>query len=104
MREAVVVSTARTGICRAFRGSLNNIKSPTLLGHAIEHAVARAGVEGAEIEDTVIGCCLAAGTSSMNVARLGTVAAGLPTEVSARRTARMRAGSPRRRSFSLTQA
>ncbi|WOH63894.1 acetyl-CoA C-acyltransferase [Bradyrhizobium sp. BWA-3-5] len=83
MREAVIVSTARTPIGRAFKGAFNNIKSPTLLGHAIHHAVTRANVNGAEVEDAVIGCCLAAGTSSMNVARLGVLAAGLPLEVSA---------------------
>ncbi|WP_076867158.1 acetyl-CoA C-acyltransferase [Bradyrhizobium mercantei] len=83
MREAVIVSTARTPIGRAFKGAFNNVKSPTLLGHAIRHAVARAKLDGAEIEDAVIGCCLAAGTSSMNVARLGVLAAGLPVEVSA---------------------
>ena len=46
MREAVIVSTARTGIGRAYRGALNNIKSPTLLGHVIGEAVRRAGVDG----------------------------------------------------------
>ncbi|MDA9481465.1 acetyl-CoA acetyltransferase [Bradyrhizobium sp. CCBAU 11445] len=83
MREAVIVSTARTPIGRAFKGAFNNIKSPTLLGHAIQHAVARSNIDPAEIEDAVIGCCLAAGTSSMNVARLGVLAAGLPVEVAA---------------------
>ena len=46
MKEAVIVSTARTPIGRAYRGSLNNIKSPTMMGHAIQHAVARSGVDG----------------------------------------------------------
>ncbi|MDA9521316.1 acetyl-CoA acetyltransferase [Bradyrhizobium sp. CCBAU 11434] len=83
MREAVIVSTARTPIGRAFRGAFNNVKSPTLLGHAMRHAVAHANIDPAEIEDAVIGCCLTAGTSGMNVARLGAIAAGLPVEVSA---------------------
>lgn len=83
MREAVIVSTARTPIGRAFKGAFNNVKSPTLLGHAIHHAVKRANIEAMEIDDAVIGCCLTAGTSSMNVARLGVIAAGLPVEVSA---------------------
>ncbi|MGY3473551.1 acetyl-CoA C-acyltransferase [Bradyrhizobium ottawaense] len=83
MREAVIVSTARSPIGRAFKGAFNHIKSPTLLGHAIHHAVKRASIDAAEVEDAVIGCCLAAGTSSMNVARLGALAAGLPMEVSA---------------------
>ena len=60
MREAVIVSTARTGIGRAFRGALNNIKSPTLMGHAIQHAVQRAGINPGEVEDVVIGSAMAA--------------------------------------------
>ena len=82
MNEAVIVSTARTGIGRAFRGSLNNIKSPTLLGHVIRHAVTRAGVDDAEIDDAVIGSVLCAGTAGMNLARNGVLAAGLPDTVS----------------------
>ena len=82
MREAVIVSTARTPIGRGFRGALNNIKSPTLVGHAISHAVQRAGVDPAEIEDAVIGSVLTAGTAGMNVARYGALAAGLPLTVS----------------------
>ena len=78
MREAVIVSTARTPIGRAFKGSLNNIKSPTMAAHAISHAVARAGVERGEIEDVVLGSVLNAGTAGMNVARLSALAAGLP--------------------------
>jgi len=81
MREAVIVSTARTGIGRAFRGSLNNIKSPTLMGHAIRHAVQRSGVDPGEVEDVVIGTALAAGTAGMNIGRLAALAAGLPQSV-----------------------
>ncbi len=83
MREAVIVSTARTPIGRAFRGALNNIKSPTLMGHAIRHAVERAGVAGAEIEDVVIGSVLTAGTAGMNVARNAAIAAGVPVTAGA---------------------
>ena len=82
MREAVIVSTARTPIARAYKGAFNNTKSPTLLGHVIDHAVRRAGVAGDEIEDVVIGCVLSAGTAGMNVARNASVAAGLPVTVS----------------------
>ena len=82
MREAVIVSTARTPIARAYKGAFNNTKSPTLLGHVIDHAVQRAGVAGDEIEDVVIGCVLSAGTAGMNVARNASVAAGLPVTVS----------------------
>lgn len=81
MREAVIVSTARTGIGRAFRGALNNIKSPTLMGHAIRHAVQRAGVDGGEVEDVVIGTAMAGGTAGMNIGRLAALAAGLPQSV-----------------------
>ncbi len=83
MNDAVIVSTARTPIGRAFRGSLNNIKSPTLMGHAIRHAVDRSAVEGAEIDDTVIGAVLTAGTAGNNVGRLSALAAGLPASVAA---------------------
>ena len=83
MNDAVIVSTARTPIGRAFRGSLNNIKSPTLMGHAIKHAVEQSSVEGAEIDDTIIGAVLTAGTAGNNVGRLSALAAGLPASVSA---------------------
>ena len=78
MREAVIVSTARTPIGVAFKGALNNIKSPTMMGHTIEHAVKRAGVDPGLIEDVVIGSVLTAGTGGLNVARLSALAAGLP--------------------------
>jgi acetyl-CoA C-acetyltransferase len=82
MKEAVIVSTARTPIGRAFRGALNNIKSPTLMGHAIGHAVSRGQVDGAEVEDVVIGTVLAAGTAGGNIARYAAIAANLPITVS----------------------
>ena len=81
MREAVIVSTARTPIGRAYRGALNNIKSPTMAGHAIKHAVERAGLEGGEIEDCVLGSVLNAGTAGNNIARNALLAAGLPVSV-----------------------
>lgn len=81
MREAVIVSTARTPIGRAFRGSLNNIKSPTLMGHAIRHAIGRAHVDEAEVEDVVIGTVLSAGTAGGNIARQAVFAAGLPRTI-----------------------
>jgi acetyl-CoA C-acetyltransferase len=81
MREAVIVSTARTGIARAFRGSLNQTKSPSLMGHVIRHAVQRAGIEGAEVEDVVVGAVLTTGTAGMNLARNAALAAGLPVTV-----------------------
>ena len=81
MREAVIVSTARTPIGRAFKGAFNNVKSPTLLGHALQHAVSRAAVDPAEIEDVVIGSCLTAGTAGLNLGRLGSLAAGFGVTV-----------------------
>ncbi len=78
MKEAVIVSTARTPIGRAYRGVFNNIKSPTMTAHAIKHAVARSGVEGGEIDDVIIGSVLNAGSAGSNVARLAGLAAGLP--------------------------
>ena len=81
MTDALIVSTARTPIGRAFRGAFNDTKSPTLAGHAIRHAVARAGVEPAEVDDVVLGTALPAGTAGMNLGRLAALAAGLPTSV-----------------------
>jgi len=81
MKEAVIVSTARTGIARAFRGSLNQTKSPSLMGHVIRHAVQRAGIEGAEVEDVVVGAVLTTGTAGMNMARNAALTAGLPVTV-----------------------
>lgn len=81
MREAVIVSTARTPIGRAFKGALNATKAPTLLGYAIKAAVERSGVDGHEIEDVVTGCVLTAGTAGMNIGRLAAIASGLPIEV-----------------------
>lgn len=83
MREAVVVSTARTGIGKAFRGAFNATKSPSLAGFALAHAVERAGIEKGEIEDLVLGTALAAGTAGMNLARNTVFAAGLPVQVAA---------------------
>ncbi|MFT5895219.1 MAG: acetyl-CoA C-acetyltransferase [bacterium] len=83
MKDAVIVSTARTPIGMAFRGALNNIKSPTMAGHAIFHAVQRSGVDPAEIDDLVLGSVLTGGTGGMNVARMSSIAAGLPHSVAA---------------------
>jgi acetyl-CoA acetyltransferase family protein len=77
MTDAVIVSTARTPIGRAFRGALNNIKSPTLAGHAIRAAVDRAGLGAEEIDDVVLGTAMPAGTAGMNIGRLASLAAGL---------------------------
>ncbi|WP_313331802.1 acetyl-CoA C-acyltransferase [Comamonas sp.] len=81
MKDAVIVSTARTGIGRAYRGSLNHTRSPHLMGHTIEHAVARAGVDPAEVDDVIVGCVLTGGTAGMNLARNALLAASLPMSV-----------------------
>ncbi len=78
MREAVIVSTARTPIGRAFRGAFNNTRGATMAGHAIGHAVARAGIDPAEVEDVVLGCAMTEGGAGRNVARMAALRAGLP--------------------------
>src|SRR5260370_32908516 len=78
MAEAVIVSTARTPIGRAFRGSFNMTYGATLTGHVIQHAVERAKLEPGEIEDVVIGCGFPEGTTGNNIARQAARRAGLP--------------------------
>ena len=82
MREAVIVSTARTPIGRAFRGAFNASPPPMLGGHAISHAVARAKLDPAEVDDVVWGASLQQGGQAPNIARLALLRAGLPTSVS----------------------
>lgn len=81
MREAVIVSTARTPIGKAYRGAFNNLEGPTLGAHAIREAVRRAGVAPEEIDDLVAGCAVQQGTTGYNIGRLAAVAAGLPNSV-----------------------
>jgi acetyl-CoA C-acetyltransferase len=69
MREAVIVSTARTPIGRAYRGAFNDTQAQELAAHALSHAVQRAGLEGGEVEDVVFGCAVQQGSSGFNVAR-----------------------------------
>jgi acetyl-CoA C-acetyltransferase len=82
MAEAVIVSTARTPIGKAYRGGLNNTLAPTLGAFAIAEAVKRAGVDPGEIEDVIMGAGIQQGTTWMNVARKAAIAAGLPVTVS----------------------
>ena len=82
MREAVIVSTARTPIGRAYRGAFNATGSPTLAGHAIDAAVARAGLEGGEIDDVVMGCGLQQGVQ-VTIGRNAVLASNLPVTVPA---------------------
>ena len=81
MRYAVIVSTARTPIGKAYRGAFNDTQAQTLGGHAIAHAVDRAGIDPAEVEDVVMGAALQQGSTHMNVARQALIRAGLPTSV-----------------------
>ena len=76
MIEAVIVSTARTPIGKAYRGALNNTEGPTMAGHVIGEAVRRARVEPGEVEDVVMGCAMQQGTTAMNIARKGAIRAG----------------------------
>jgi acetyl-CoA C-acetyltransferase len=83
MTEAVIVSTARTPIGKAYRGALNDTTGPTLGAHAISHAVSRAGIDPGEVEDVVMGCAMPEGTTGGNVARKASIRAGLPVTVAA---------------------
>jgi acetyl-CoA C-acetyltransferase len=81
MREAVIVSTARTPIGRAYRGAFNDTQAQDLGGHVVSSAVSRAGIEGAEVDDVVLGCATQQGTSGFNLARQSALRAGLPVTV-----------------------
>ncbi|MEG3176016.1 acetyl-CoA C-acyltransferase [Sphingomonas sp. RB3P16] len=81
MRSAVIVSTARTPIGRAYRGAFNNTPAPTLASHAIKAAVERAGIEGGLVDDVVFGCALQQGHQAGNIARTSLLRAGLPVTV-----------------------
>jgi len=82
MREALIVSTARTPIGKAYRGAYNNTNAPTLAALAIEAAVARSGASKDQIDDVIMGAALQQGTTGGNIGRLSAMAAGLPTTVS----------------------
>ena len=81
MTEAVIVSTARTPIGKAYKGALNNTEGATLMGHAISEALSRAKVAGEEVEDVVMGCAMQEGTTGSNIARKALLRAGLPVTV-----------------------
>ena len=78
MREAVIVSTARTPIGKAYRGAFNNTHGAVLGGHAVKHAVERASVESSEVEDIIMGCGTPEGATGVNIARQCGIRAGLP--------------------------
>lgn len=81
MREAVIVSTARTPIGKAYRGAFNNTQAQELGGHAIKHAVERSGIDPAEIDDVVMGAAMQQGSTFQNTARQCLIRAGLPNSV-----------------------
>jgi acetyl-CoA C-acetyltransferase len=83
MREAVIVSTARTPIGKAYRGAFNNTHGATLGGHVIEHAIQRAGVDPGEVEDVIMGCALPEGATGHNIARQAALRAGVPVTAAA---------------------
>jgi acetyl-CoA C-acetyltransferase len=78
MPDAVIVSTARTPIGKAYRGAFNNTHGAVLAGHVIRHAVERAGIEPGEVEDVIMGCGLPEGATGQNIARQAVLRAGLP--------------------------
>jgi len=82
MTNAVIVSTARTPLTKSWKGSFNMTHGATLGGHAIQHAVARAGIDPAEVEDVIMGCANPEGATGWNIARQCGLAGGLPVSVS----------------------
>ena len=81
MREAVIVSTARTPIGRAYKGAFNDTYAPTLSGKVVEEAVAKAKIDPAEVDDCIMGCAMQQGTQSPNIGRLTALSGGLPVSV-----------------------
>lgn len=82
MKDALIVSTARTPIGKAYRGAYNNTTAPTLGGFAIREAVKRAGIDPAQVDDVIMGCAMQQGTTSGNIGRMAALAGGLPVTVS----------------------
>ncbi|PVE09334.1 acetyl-CoA C-acyltransferase [Limnohabitans sp. Rim28] len=82
MTNAVIVSTARTPLAKSWKGAFNMTHGATLGGHAVQHAVARAGIDAAEVEDVIMGCASPEGATGANIARQIALKAGLPISVS----------------------
>jgi acetyl-CoA C-acetyltransferase len=83
MREAAIVAVARTPIGKAYRGAFNDTDGPDMAGHAIRHAVARAKIDPAEVEDVILGCAMPEGATGYDVARQAAIRAGLPVTAAA---------------------
>lgn len=81
MREAVIVSTARTGLAKSFRGGFNNTEAPAMGGHVVRAAVERAGIDPAQVNDCIFGAAAQQGTQGYNIGRLSGIAGGLPDSV-----------------------
>src|SRR5215470_18910092 len=81
MTEAVIASTARTGLAKSWRGALNMTYGATLGAHVVKAAVERAKLDPAEVEDVIMGCALPEGTTGGNIARQIAIRAGLPVTV-----------------------
>ena len=81
MTRAMIVSTARTGLAKSWRGALNMTHGATMGGHAVRHAIERARLAPGEVDDVVIGCALPEGATGGNIARQIALRAGCPVEV-----------------------
>lgn len=82
MREAVIVSTARTGLAKSWKGALNNTHGAAMGGHATKHAIERAGIDPGEVEDVIVGCATPEGATGGNIARQIALSAGCPITTS----------------------
>ena len=82
MSNAVIVSTARTPLAKSWKGAFNMTHGATLGGHAVQHAVQRAGIDAAEVEDVIMGCATPEGATGANIARQIALKAGMPISVS----------------------
>src|SRR3989304_3337854 len=81
MTDAVIVSTARTGLAKSWRGALNLTHGATMGGHVVRAAIERAGIDPGEVEDVLMGCAFPEGATGANIARQVALAAGLPVHV-----------------------
>ena len=82
MTSAVIVSTARTPLAKSWKGAFNMTHGATLGGHAVQHAIQRAGIDAAEVDDVIMGCATPEGASGANIARQAALRAGFPITVS----------------------
>jgi acetyl-CoA C-acetyltransferase len=81
MTDAVIVSTARTGLAKSWRGALNMTHGATMGGHVVRHAIERAGIDPASVEDVLMGCAYPEGATGANIARQIALRAGCPVTV-----------------------